>query len=175
MEACKSWINYFKKSWSDTFFIIFNSGCLSHPLKAFLGWFVSVLSSFWSLIFLEATTNLNQNLNSFFSPVRVFSNESKAESSPQYLQTLIKVEQQQEQMQVWNIKAEIMKFKIQYSSIKLMPIWNLKISIISRIKFQIRFNSNISWTDHWKNAVWISSQTVGPRYTIRGIRYTVLQ
>ena len=135
------------------FFIIFNSGCLSHPLKAFLGWFVSVLSSFSSLIFLEATTNLNQNLNFFFSPLRVFSNKSKAENSPQYLQTLIKVQQQQEQMQVWNTRAEIMKFKIQYSSTKLMPIWSLKTSIISSNKFQIRFNSNISWTDHWKNAM----------------------
>ena len=154
MEACKAeYTNHFKKSWADTFFIIFHSGCLSHPLKAFLGWFVSVLSSFWSLIFLEATTNLNQNFNSFFSPLRAFSNKRKAKNSPQYLQTLIKVQQQQEQMQVWNARAEIMKFKIQYSSTKLIPIWNLKISVISRTKFQIRFNSNISWTDHWENAM----------------------
>ena len=94
------------------------------------------------------------NLNFFFSPLRLFSNKSKAENSPQYLQTLIKVQQQQKQMQVWNTRAEIMKFKMQYSGTKLMPIWNLKISITSRIKFQIRFNSNISWTDHWKNAMW---------------------
>ena len=109
-----------------------------------------------SKIFLEATRNLNQkyNLNFFFSPLRLFSNKSKAENSPQYLQTLIKVQQQQKQMQVWNTRAEIMKFKMQYSGTKLMPIWNLKISITSRIKFQIRFNSNISWTDHWINAMW---------------------
>ena len=36
-----------------------------------------------------------------------------------------------------------MKFKIQYSSTKLMPIWNLKISIISSNKFQIRSDSNL--------------------------------
>ena len=68
-----------------------------------------------------------------------------------------------------------MKFKMQYNSTKtLMPIWNLKISIISRINFQIRFNSNNNSGLITKKVRCDSSQRVGPGYTIRGIRYTVL-